>query len=258
MATNAKEKISLIDNVAEHLKTQIEKGVYREQTKLPTEMELCKMYNVGRSSIREVFRVLQALGYIDIIRGRGAFVVKQKPFAPNTRWFAQSQVKLNDLMQIRQVLEPLATRLAIENNDGEEIERLVSELTEINDCYIRANSNLGSSRLIQMASFDVEFHNRIFESSKNDILVSINRQLEILFFEQRVQLMSVGQLAENAFIPHQKIIESIRARDAQRGCLEMSAHLETVADDCETITSLEDNKILRRFIPSGLGGSGMP
>lgn len=76
---------------------------------------------------------------------------------------------------------------------------------------------MGSSKLIQMASFDVEFHNIIFENTKNDVLISINRQLEILFFEQRVQLMSVDNLAENAFVPHKKIIDCIRNKDANQG-----------------------------------------
>lgn len=46
--------------------------------KLPAEMELCELLHVGRSTVREALRVLQAMGLVEIRHGKGAFVTDRE------------------------------------------------------------------------------------------------------------------------------------------------------------------------------------
>jgi len=65
------EKISITDQVVKRIEELIRSGEFAVGDKLPTEMELREQLGVGRSTIREAFRVLQAIGLIELRPGRG-------------------------------------------------------------------------------------------------------------------------------------------------------------------------------------------
>jgi GntR family transcriptional repressor for pyruvate dehydrogenase complex len=65
----------LYEDVIIQIKTLIESNELKTGQLLPSEEELSKNIGVGRSSIREGLRVLEILGYVETIRGKGTFVV---------------------------------------------------------------------------------------------------------------------------------------------------------------------------------------
>lgn len=56
------------------LRNEIEKGEYKPGEKIPTEMELCKKYNVSRITVRNALEKLTREQYLVRHRGRGTFV----------------------------------------------------------------------------------------------------------------------------------------------------------------------------------------
>ncbi|MFZ5808094.1 MAG: GntR family transcriptional regulator [Chloroflexota bacterium] len=64
----------LSDHVAKWLTEAIENGQYKVGDKLPSVEQLADQLGVGRSSVREAWRHLQALGVIRIVHGKGTFV----------------------------------------------------------------------------------------------------------------------------------------------------------------------------------------
>lgn len=48
------QKKSLVDEVVEHIRKQIEVGELNEEEKLPTELELMKLFGVGRSTLEKL------------------------------------------------------------------------------------------------------------------------------------------------------------------------------------------------------------
>ena len=58
--------------------SQIEGGILKENDRLPSERELCKNYGVSRSTVRQVFHELEKDGYVNIARGRGAYVAPMR------------------------------------------------------------------------------------------------------------------------------------------------------------------------------------
>jgi GntR family transcriptional regulator len=60
------------------LRRQIEDGSLTPHAKLPSEAELCLLYDVSRTVVREALAKLVADGRIYKIKGKGAFVAKQK------------------------------------------------------------------------------------------------------------------------------------------------------------------------------------
>lgn len=78
---NRDEK-NLSESTAEQLLRMIGYGrEYQANDKLPNELQLAKILNVSRSTLREAIRILSAGGVLEIKRGLGTFVTKTP--APN-------------------------------------------------------------------------------------------------------------------------------------------------------------------------------
>src|SRR4051812_14706800 len=54
--------------------------------RLPSERALCQAYGVGRTTLREALRTLQAHGRVDVQAGRGAYVTEPRRSTPFARW----------------------------------------------------------------------------------------------------------------------------------------------------------------------------
>lgn len=76
------KKTTLKDNIVNNIRNEIESGVYEINDILPREIDYQKKYNVSRITVRSAMSELQALGYIEKIKGKGTFVRKKKISEP--------------------------------------------------------------------------------------------------------------------------------------------------------------------------------
>jgi GntR family transcriptional regulator len=67
---------SLTDQVVAELLTAVQTGEYQPGQQLPPVDRLAANMRVGRSTMREALRLLQARGLVQIIHGRGTFVAR--------------------------------------------------------------------------------------------------------------------------------------------------------------------------------------
>lgn len=61
--------------------TLIRNGHFRAGDRLPSEHELCEMFQVSRTTVRGGLQSLSALGLVESRNGAGSFVTKQSPEA---------------------------------------------------------------------------------------------------------------------------------------------------------------------------------
>ena len=66
-------RVPIVQQVVNNMKEYIMSGQIDVGQKLPTEKEWCEKMGVGRGTVREAFRILEAKGLIEIKPGRGAF-----------------------------------------------------------------------------------------------------------------------------------------------------------------------------------------
>ena len=105
------------DVLARELRERILSGELVEGTALPAERELVKQTQMSRATVREALRILEVQNLVRVRAGRagGAFVQR-----PTTKSMASSvsmlirgqQIKLADLMETREALEPFCAELA--------------------------------------------------------------------------------------------------------------------------------------------------
>ncbi|MCD2493481.1 FadR family transcriptional regulator [Lacrimispora sp. NSJ-141] len=219
------QRISITDAVVENVKELIESGEYEPGQKLPAEASLCQMMGVSRTSVREAFRVLQALGYVVIKPGLGAFAAEKKEDGGRDKqWYEADNAELSDFKEVRYAVETLGVRLAVERVSAEQIK----ELAEIQKSFTAANETHDMAKLIML---DELFHTKIISYTKNPLLIAINKQLTERLRSYRGESFADNEVYGNAAALHEAILSCFKKRDAEQAVAEMKRHLDiTYAD----------------------------
>jgi GntR family transcriptional regulator len=71
-----KSSIPMYQQISEVIQKEIEEGVYKEGTKIPTEQELMDQFNVSRTTVRLAVADILEKGLIEKKQGKGTFVRK--------------------------------------------------------------------------------------------------------------------------------------------------------------------------------------
>lgn len=147
-------------------------GQYAVGDKLPSEKDLCAMFNVSRVPVREALSALELNGLVDSMQGAGVYVKRTTP--AEDKWV--NEVEPQDIIRARMVLEPDVARLAATQINDEQraelggiIERFRKEAED--DTYT--------------TDVDKEFHLFLAKTSGNTLYVMM---MEMVFktMEQRM------------------------------------------------------------------------
>ena len=222
------KRISITDATVISIKTLIESRQYAIGQKLPTEAKLCESLNVSRTSVREAIRILQALGYIDILPGKGAFVASYTPETGQDRWYEAADVQFKDFMEVRYAIETMSVRLSVERASGED----VRELEQVHESFTNA---VKEKDLVRMIMLDELFHTKIISYTKNQLLININKQLLESFRVYRGDSFTNREVYANAIEPHSRILFCFQTKNANQAVEEMKKHLDITAEDMEEI-----------------------
>ncbi|MGI6359324.1 MAG: GntR family transcriptional regulator [Bacillota bacterium] len=192
--------------VFEHLREAIITGKLRPGERL-MEMQLAEEMGVSRTPVREAIRKLELEGLVIMVPRRGAYV---------------SDLTIKDVAEtyeIRSALESLAAGLAAERITADESEELERILVQIGQCI--ANNDVKRS-----LELDEQFHNLLYQASKNDRLVQIINNLREHIQRFRATSMSTPGRLEAVFNEHMKIAEAISERNAELAERLAQEHIE--------------------------------
>ena len=208
--------LRLYQSVAERLRKRIARGALKPGDRLPGERELADEFGVSRVTVREAEIALQAMGYIQIKAGSGAYVTDGP--APESE--AVPVVSALELTQARLLFESEAAALAASAIDKATVERL-NELVDI-----MAAVHQDGDDAAQVA--DREFHLTIAAASGN---TAVRHTIEMLW-RMRTELPAVqavhaavcaDESASERGREHREILDALRqrnptaARDAMQG-----------------------------------------
>ena len=218
-------RVPTVSQVEERIRELIDSKKYTEGMKLPTENELCQSMNVGRGTVREALRLLQAKGLVEIKPGRGAFVASKQAVDINpVVWLVQNEKELRDAIEVRNALEPVAARKMAETAS----EAALRRLKKIHADFLAA---VKAGDTIQIAELDELFHGWIVRESGNQLLNEINVHLIQGMHTFRSKTFTVPENVRNAVEPHTRILNAITGRDGNAAEQEMRKHLKMVNED---------------------------
>lgn len=159
--------------VIDDLGQQIVGGRYRPGELLPREPDLITEYEVSRTVIREAMKVLAAKGLVEVRPKIGTRVRSEELWSvfdsDILRWYeaqGRGEEIMRDLIEIRQLLEPSAARLAAGRAQMADLRRIELAAQRMRD---QAHDHLG------YAAADVEFHMAVYAASHNALLQRFGR-----------------------------------------------------------------------------------
>src|SRR5512139_2790314 len=88
-------------DIERHLEERIRRGTYAEGVQLPTVRAMAETLRVNKNTVARAYQALERKGYLELVRGRGAFVRQSAPAAgvPDSRWLARLDRLLQDAKQ---------------------------------------------------------------------------------------------------------------------------------------------------------------
>lgn len=213
--------------LVEEIIKQIKTGRLPPGTCLPSQRQLAKMFQVGLGSVREAIKILNVMGYLDVIRGKGTFVAAELPSgnkAGSALDKALEAVSLADLMKAREIVECACAGLAAEAADEENIKRL-------RDLTGAMESSFHDTKAFY--ELDFSFHMAVAEATNNKALFEIvkllvNRAHNHIDFMNDTLRISRPITVEQAVETARNIADLIAAGDRNASEQEMYRHLNIV------------------------------
>lgn len=197
-------------------------GQFTPGDQLPTEKDLTEALAVGRSSLREAIRKLEALGIVQIRHGTGTFL-KRAPGKTEVVVPLAIENESESLLQaldIRRALESHAAALAARTATPAQIETIRLELEEME----RVHQSKG-----QALEEDLRFHLAVYQASNNPLFEQIINPVRGPFMRFFSQPAGTEPFGKSSFHLHRELYETIARRDpegARLKTLELLDHVE--------------------------------
>ena len=190
----------LKDSVLEALRNAIaEMDIYEgEEAPRLDERMLAEELGVSRTPIREAIMCLEREGLVVSYPRRGAFVVRK------------TKKEVLEIISVWAALEGMAARMAVDNASDEEIASLRKMFATFDD------SNEARAQIDEYSQKNIEFHQKVIQLSKCELLISITEGLFIHMRAIRRKTIGERDRAAESIIDHMRIIEALEARDATR------------------------------------------
>jgi len=215
------KKINSEDSVYRKLKTAIRKRYIRQGSQL-VEVALAQQLGVSRTPVRSAIKKLEAVGLVNSIPNRGAFVI------------TPTQREIEETFLVRSQLEIMATKLTVANITPKQLQKL-RELIE-------AETNVfDKNNLDEYYAVNDALHLKIAEYSGNRVLYSYIREL---LDRTRIFLILYDPFYKLEYSPtteHRSIIDAIAGQDADQACAAIKEHINNSINGLESAGLLPED-----------------
>jgi len=217
----------LPDEIAATIYARIQQGELPPGARLPSERELCELFSVSRSVVREALSQLKSDGIIEARRGSGAFVLERD----QRQSFRMQDVAIDErdslalVMELIVTVEVAATRLAAMRRTPDDLKLIRRALIGME--YEIANDRLGDEQ-------DFAFHQAIVDATHNPHFIALSSHLEqgarrvIRQARTNTKVRHISMI-EAVQEEHQAIFDAIKAGNPDAAALAAETHLKNAA-----------------------------
>jgi GntR family transcriptional repressor for pyruvate dehydrogenase complex len=214
-------RTTLSEQVAMQLSAEIEGGRWARGEKLPSEADLCKVFNVGRSTLREALKSLSFIGLIRMRAGEGSFVADERSKYMDhpllSRGVLNTEKEVNDLCETRLVMEVETAALCAQRaseQDFSELETIVREM--------KISLEKGGE---EFSKLDLNFHMAIAAAARNDVMIDFLKHIREALEELIVKSLLLPAGTDMAYKQHRALLDVMKQRNAGKARNAMRAHL---------------------------------
>jgi GntR family transcriptional regulator, transcriptional repressor for pyruvate dehydrogenase complex len=215
------ERSRLYEEVGERLAEFVTESLMAPGDQFPAERDLAHRLGVSRTSVRQAFVVLQALGFVDIRHGEGAFLRRTRGFGDSLTKLLERRRRLPDVLEAREALEVKLAELAAAHRGQDDLKAMNAALTQMEKEIIAGG--LGTEG-------DAAFHHAIALAARNQILLHLIEAMAEVIQESRVESLSEPGRPRRSLEAHRRILAAIQSRSTELAAEAMRQHLRVVAD----------------------------
>lgn len=218
LSTSLQNK-SVVENIIDKIISAIIAGELAPGDQLPTEIELCRDLGVGRNSVREAIKKLEAYGVVYIKRAEGTFVSEtcsQKMLDPMLYGLILQKKSWGDLIGLRSVIDigtlHVVMSRELDEEDREEFHRILEEMEK--------SLKKESPSVDEIIDVDMRFHMAIARATKNEPVVNITEYITRITLPSRNatvrRILETPGETENFLELHRQMVEIIEKKDYSR------------------------------------------
>lgn len=162
--------VSLTDKAIEQIRELIRSGALPPGSKLPPEPDLAAQLGLSRNLAREAVKALAVARVLEVRRGDGTYVTSLQPslllegLGGAVELLQGDAGALRDLMEVRRLLEPVATALAATRITDDQLAEVKRHLDAMRDARDDVD---------QLNAHDAAFHRAVVAATGNESLVTL-------------------------------------------------------------------------------------
>lgn len=219
--------------IVHRIRHGITTGAIAPDTSLPSERELAIAFGVSRIPVREALKILEFLGVVEQVRGKGVVVRTVDVGALlDIIDFAVTDPRktLTDLFETREALEVEAASLAARRRTKEDIAAIERAVVQM-EVEIRLN--------VSVTDASMSFHFAVVQASHNTLLCRMYNCLYNMLEYSRSQTLKTYSRHSGVLESHRAIFEHIVAGDSVAAAEFMRAHLRAALRSIEDQLSIQ-------------------
>jgi len=215
------KKESTLEVIVQQIKDQIKKGILKPGEKLPSERELASLLGISRTSVREAIKALSFSGYLEVIQGKGTYILEiATQYDEIVNFFSEfSNYSLDYLMEARIMLEGEFARLAALNASQKEIDVIERVFHEI------ASSKDTNTFFVK----DLQLHLTIAKATHNPIMNGLMKIICEMLYKETQKIIEISEdTRENTIETTRGLVQAIKQRNAEKAKELMGAHIGNI------------------------------
>ncbi|MBE6004758.1 MAG: FadR family transcriptional regulator [Lachnospiraceae bacterium] len=214
----SKQTTSQVEKVVNEIIDELIRGELHPGDRLLTEPELSKKYGVGRNSVREAIKELQAFGVLYIKRADGTYVedsYSPKLLDPMLYSLILHSHEWDQFVQLRSVIDIGTLFVALENPEVQDI------VPKLNDILASINEEVHNEQpdIDKLLDEDLKFHQEITKTIHNSQIETVNDYIVRISIPSRRESIQkwLRDGKQDTFVDlHRQIIDVIEKRDTER------------------------------------------
>ena len=223
------------DTIVDRLEVRILDGTFNVGELLPSEEQLATQFAVGRRSVREALKVLEARGLVEIRMGIGTRVKRNDldtfldALARNiTTYFRIDKADVNHVAELRALLEIAALdRLAISRNR--------EFLARLDAIVANQKSAQAADDFHSYQDWHFWFHYEIVDSLHNPVISMLYKQVLALMREPMEQAGSNPAIMADSIRDHEQVIDALRQGSIPKLRSVVHSHLQDSVTNIQSV-----------------------
>ena len=209
---------TVVNSVVEKLRQALARGQWRTGDMLPGQRELAEQLGISRPSLREAVTVLETLGLVRSLPGKGVLVLDVDAATQEPGLDTSAAASLADVLELRYTLEPFIVGLVAQSANSQDIGQLRLTLMDMREALEADDSEAG-------VKADIAFHEALFALTTNPIFQSVVQQTGNALKQSADMLRNSPEHLAARLKENEAVVRAIRERSSAQASAQMRQHI---------------------------------